>query len=127
MLYVLPAATAMHAVMVDTINNFSSFEAFWPYYLSQHSKRVTRLVHVTGTLLALFALVKTVLAPSLGTFLAVPVFGYGFAWVAHFFVQENRPATFRYPLWSLQGDFYMLWLWLSGRLETELVRHKIIT
>lgn len=37
--------------------------------------------------------------------LAVPLVCYGFAWVGHFFFEENKPATFIYPVYSLLGDF----------------------
>jgi len=43
--------------------------------------------------------------------------GYGFAWVGHFFFEKNRPATFRYPLYSLLGDWVMyrdIWI---GRIR----------
>lgn len=36
------------------------------------------------------------------------VTAYAFAWTGHFFVEKNKPATFRYPLWSLRGDL-KLW------------------
>jgi hypothetical protein len=39
---------------------------------------------------------------------AAPLFGYGFAWVGHFFFEKNRPATFKQPIYSLMGDF-MMW------------------
>ncbi|WVF65880.1 hypothetical protein IAT40_000617 [Kwoniella sp. CBS 6097] len=34
---------------------------------------------------------------------------YAFAWISHFFVEKNRPATFTYPVWSLRGDLKMWW------------------
>ena len=48
--------------------------------------------------------------------LAMPVCGYGFAWVGHFVFEKNRPATFRHPVWSLMGDWVMFWQMLTGKI-----------
>jgi hypothetical protein len=55
----------------------------------------------------------------------VLVVGYGFAWAGHFFVEKNRPASFRYPVYSLIGDFRLWALTASGRLGSELEKHGI--
>jgi hypothetical protein len=100
---------------------FASYEEFWPYYVSQHRNPVCRALHVLGTTCVIAALAAAVLA-SPRWLVAVPLAGYGFAWIGHFFFERNKPATFTYPLWSLRGDFRMYRLTLLGRMQPELRR-----
>jgi hypothetical protein len=99
-----------------------TFEDFWPTYLRQHAKPRTRALHYLGTGLATLGLVAFVVAGDPWILLAVAVAGYGPAWIAHFFIEKNRPATFRYPLWSLAGDFRMTFSWLAGHIAEDLER-----
>lgn len=101
---------------------YTSFGAFWPYYLREHSQPRTRALHYVGTTLAVAVALFAVVTGRWLWLLALPVAGYFFAWLAHFTVEKNRPATFTYPLWSLAADFRMWWLWLTGRLQPELDR-----
>jgi len=103
-----------------------NFESFWPYYLREHAKPATRHWHYVGSTLAVLVLLGAVLTQNWWALLAVPLAGYFFAWVSHAFVERNTPATFTYPLWSLIGDFRMYALFLTGRLDPELVRAGII-
>lgn len=50
----------------------------------------------------------------------LPLAGYGFAWVGHFFFEKNKPATFVYPLFSLASDFIMFWHILTGQISQKL-------
>jgi hypothetical protein len=97
-----------------------SFAEFWPFYLREHSRRRTRALHYAGTSLVVAIALFALLSGRWAWLLAIPLAGYGFAWVAHFAVEKNRPATFTYPLWSFAADFKMWWLWLTRRLEPEL-------
>ena len=103
----------------------STFEEFWPFYLGEHSKPATRMFHFVGTTLALIdiALAIVLLDPML--LIAAPIAAYGFAWVSHFFIEKNRPATFTYPWWSLKGDIRMYGLIATGRIGAELARLRI--
>lgn len=101
---------------------YRSFSEFWPFYLREHSKARTRSLHYAGTSLVICIAIFTLLTGRWVWLCAIPFAGYGFAWIAHFAVEKNRPATFTYPLWSLAADFKMWWLWLSGQLGKELER-----
>lgn len=103
------------------VPKLTSYEEFWPYYVSEHSRLSTRTLHFVGTALVLGCLLAGVLV-SAWWFLAAPFAGYGFAWAGHFFFEKNRPATFTYPLWSLRGDFRMFRMILLGRMGPELER-----
>jgi len=95
---------------------YRSFRDFYPFYLTEHSKSGTRRLHFAGTLLVLLTLGYVLVAQQWRLLALLPVFGYGFAWVAHFAVERNRPATFQYPLYSLAGDFRMFADMLRGRV-----------
>jgi len=77
-------------------------------------------LHLVGTTLAICFVVAGVFTSHRLLLLAGILCGYAFAWVGHFFVEHNRPATFRYPFWSFAADFKMWWVALTGRLPSEL-------
>jgi hypothetical protein len=101
---------------VENIRRFSSFAEFYPYYLSEHSNSTCRRLHFIGTTLVIFILGLTIGKGAWLMLLALPLAGYSFAWVGHFFFEKNRPATFRHPLYSLLGDFVMYRDMILGRV-----------
>jgi hypothetical protein len=100
----------------------TSFASFWPYYLREHARPRTRALHYLGTSLVVVIAIIAILSERWALLLTMPLAGYAFAWIAHFAIEKNRPATFTYPLWSLAADFRMWALWLTGRLGPELDR-----
>jgi hypothetical protein len=96
--------------------HFARFRDFYPFYLSEHRHPVSRRLHVLGTGLVIVTFGMTLALGKPGLLLVLPVIGYGFAWVGHFFFERNRPATFRYPFYSLAGDFVMFRDVVTGRM-----------
>jgi len=101
---------------------FKSFAAFWPHYLAEHSKPATRALHAIGTTTSLILLGALIMLGSWWLLPLVLVPGYGAAWIGHFFVEKNRPATFTYPLWSFMGDYKMIGLMITGKIDGEIAR-----
>ncbi len=101
---------------MENIRKFNSFAEFYPYYLGEHSNSTCRRLHFIGTSLVIFLLALAIGRSAGGLLLAVPVAGYGFAWVGHFFFEKNRPATFEHPFYSLLGDFVMFRDMILGKV-----------
>jgi hypothetical protein len=104
---------------------FKSFSEFWPFYAMEHAKGGTRLLHFIGTSLLLICLAAIFVLDSAWFLLLGIFFAYGFAWTGHFLVEKNRPATFKYPFFSLAGDFRMYGMMLTGKMEKEVERLKL--
>jgi len=98
------------------------FQEFWPFYLKEHSSSTNRNLHFIGTSLVIGLLAYAVISQKWLLLWIVPVAGYSFAWVGHFFVERNKPATFRHPLWSLIADFKMWFYIVTFRLKNEYVK-----
>lgn len=96
---------------------FDSFRAFYPFYLGQHRNRLCRRLHVMGSLLVLVILAGVLVSGRWLGLLLLPLVGYGFAWIGHFFFEKNRPATFTHPIYSLMGDWVMFADVLRGRVR----------
>tara|TARA_B100000686_G_C16366790_1_gene750512 strand:- start:227 stop:535 length:309 start_codon:yes stop_codon:yes gene_type:complete len=101
--------------MSDT--KFTSFKDFYPYYLSEHKLKINKILHVIGSLTGLLFLFYILY---LEKYKLIPIsflFGYTFAWVGHFFFEKNKPATFKYPIYSFIGDWIMLKDIISGKIK----------
>ena len=104
------------------MERLQSYDEFWPFYVSQHAVATNRVLHFVGTSLALAIPIAALISGAPQLLLLAPVAGYGPAWAGHFFFEKNRPATFKYPLWSLRADFRMYRLTWLGRMAQELER-----
>ena len=95
---------------------FRTFADFYPFYLSEHTNRVSRRLHFTGTSIAITLFVTAFVTQTWWLVAVAVVQGYAFAWVGHFFFEHNKPATFKYPLFSFFGDWRMWWEIVTGKV-----------
>ena len=102
------------------MSGFRSFSEFYPYYLSEHKDPVCRRLHYIGSTLVLAILVTLAVTGLWSYWWLMLVAGYGFAWVGHFKFEHNKPATFKYPFYSLAADWVMYKDFLTGQLEQKL-------
>jgi hypothetical protein len=98
--------------MADRINTFSEF---YQFYLTEHKNSTSRRLHFIGTALVLLEVFLLSYTNRWDIWYALPITGYAFAWVGHFFFEKNKPATFKYPLWSLSSDFKLFFEILQGK------------
>ena len=98
---------------------YTNFKDFYPYYLSEHSHKTTKLLHFIGTSISLYFLFSFFRTLDFVYIILSLLSGYGFAWISHFFIEKNKPATFKYPFYSFIGDHLMF-------IEIIMGKHKIL-
>ncbi|MFC0262030.1 Mpo1-like protein [Fontibacter flavus] len=94
--------------------DFKSLKEFYPYYLSEHQHPTSRRLHFIGTALLFLILAAAIYLSNYWILFLIPLVGYGFAWVGHFFFEKNKPATFKYPFYSLASDFVLFYHLMIG-------------
>ena len=103
-------------------DRIQSYAEFWAYYIGEHRDPTCRGLHYFGSTMAISSAVSAVVFGNPSLVLLGFVLGYGPAWIGHFFIEHNRPATFKYPFWSLGSDFKMLLYFVTGRMGAEMER-----
>jgi hypothetical protein len=94
---------------------YKTLQQFYPYYLEEHQNSTCRILHFIGTGLVLLILIAALISGNYIWLISIPLVGYGFAWVGHFFFEKNKPATFQYPIFSLASDFILFFDLLTGK------------
>lgn len=99
---------------------YQNFKQFWPFYVSEHQNPLNRKLHFVGTGLGILSLATFFITRKKRFLAAAPVCGYLFAWIGHFAIEKNKPASFKYPGKSLISDFKMFGLILQGKMDQEV-------
>jgi len=97
--------------------NLNNFAKFYRYYLDEHSNPINRRFHFIGNLAVITVLVYALLSLNYYALILAPVFGYGFSWIGHFFIEKNKPATFNSPIYSIIADWVMFKDVLTGKIK----------
>ena len=103
-------------------HQYNSFDEFWPHYVREHSQPETRKLHAIGTTAGMACALALIAGRKWKYLPLALVPGYGAAWLSHFLIEKNKPATFEHPVWSLMGDYKMLGLMLEGKMDAEVER-----
>lgn len=104
---------------------FKTLAEFWPFYLGEHSNKLNRVLHFIGSSFGLFFLVQFFLTLNFYFLLYGLTSGYAFAWIGHFFIQKNKPATFKYPIKSFISDWRLFFYTLTFQIDKELKKYSI--
>ena len=106
------------------MSRIQTYSEFWFFYLQEHAHATNRQLHFIGTTLVFIFAATAMATANYALFWLCPIAGYAFAWVGHFKIEHNRPATFKHPFWSLISDFRMYFYFLTGKLNQEIEKSK---
>jgi hypothetical protein len=100
-----------------------TFEEFWPEYVRAHGQLSTRVLHCVGTLLGWMTLGAVLALQKWWWIPLALVIPYALAWISHFFIEHNKPASFDHPLLSWWADQRMVFLMLTGKMGEEVSKY----
>ena len=103
--------------MEKSVPSFASLKKFYPFYLAEHANITCRRLHFFGSTLVLIFVGIAIYRQNPNWLFFALFSGYGFAWIGHFFFEHNRPATFKYPIYSFISDWIMYMQILSGKVK----------
>jgi hypothetical protein len=102
---------------------YSNLAEFWPQYVREHSSPANRRLHFIGNTNLLIWLVFAAIRRSPAMIVFALVSSYAFAWIGHFVLERNVPATFRYPILAALGDIRMYILMWRGEMDAEVAQY----
>lgn len=105
--------------MTNKESEYKILKEFWPYYLSEHKNSLNKILHFVGTACSLYWIIMSIVKKKPSNILLALFNGYGFAWIGHFLVEKNRPATFKYPIKSFVSDFLMFGAIIIGKVKIK--------
>ena len=69
-----------------------------------------------GSGLVISVIITSIVTSNAWLAAVLPLAGYGPAWIGHFVFEKNRPATFKYPGYSLAADWVMMKDIITGKI-----------
>ncbi len=96
---------------------FESFEEFYPFYLSQHTHPINRLLHVVGTAFTISYTLKFLFT---GRWYFIPIaflIGHALGRAGHFFIEKNKTADVEYTLYNFMADWRMFYDVIRRRIS----------
>ena len=102
---------------------YKTLEEFWPYYINEHKNPLTRQIHFIGNTNLVLWLFVALLRRSLKLVIFAVMSSYLIAWIGHFFIEKNIPATFRYPLKAAICDMRMYAKMWRGEMDADVAKY----
>ncbi|HEX2910634.1 MAG TPA: DUF962 domain-containing protein [Chloroflexia bacterium] len=103
---------------------YETLAEFWPFYVREHQNPANRWMHFIGTSSLFVWLLVAIIRRNPKLLVMVVVSPYTYAWLGHFLIEKNRPATFKYPLKSLLSDFKMYGKMWQGKMDAEVAKYS---
>lgn len=98
------------------MNPPQNLNEYYAYYLTLHTNKNCRRLHVLGQISTIAYVILTLLYGHPIMLLATPFIVYPFAWTGHFLFEKNKPAAFTDPVKAKICDWIMLKDILIGRI-----------